>query len=340
MRESDLSEEDNISYEVFTALEEIAEIASGWNSLLARSPCNRAFSCAQWFAASCRLHQDVRPYVIVARREERLAAILPLVLSNEETLASFPDEESDYNDLVAAPDDLTAMTGVLDHALTPGAGYRKLMLSRLRDDANCLRAALNLNPARDLSVTYSVETSCPYIRLPSGYDEYLLTRSRSFRTSLGQAHRYAARHQLSICELQPETFSAECLAELFLALHLTRFGEHSSLSLPMAQAFVREVVPPLFTDHRLRAFALYETEKIIAVSLCLVGTDSLCLWNGGFASGSERWSPGKLLISAGIRAACNSKLGEYDFLRGAEDYKSRWTREEREIGKLEFQIGH
>jgi len=52
----------------------------------------------------------------------------------------------------------------------------------------------------------------------------------------------------------------------------------------MAQAFVREVVPPLFIDHRLRAFALYETEKIIAVSLCLVGTDSLCLWNGGFAS--------------------------------------------------------
>jgi CelD/BcsL family acetyltransferase involved in cellulose biosynthesis len=327
-------------YEVLTELSAITTIASEWNELLARSDCNLAFSSAQWFIGSCLRDPDVRPYVIVARSGAALVGILALVLSHAGTVATFPDAESDYNDIVTARDDVPVMTGLLSRALGAGAGYRQLVLSRLRDDSNCLRAAEIVIPAGDLCRSYSVETSCPYIRLLPGYDEYLLTRSKSFRTSLRQAHSNAERHNVWVSELQPESFSPDCLAEMFLSLHLNRFAGRSPLASRIAQTFVREVIPSLFDERRLRAFALLEARSIIAINLCMVGADSLCLWNGGFTAAAARWSPGKLLISAGIRKANALNMTEYDFLRGDEDYKSRWANHMREIGQLEFRIGY
>jgi CelD/BcsL family acetyltransferase involved in cellulose biosynthesis len=325
-------------YEVLTDLGAITNMAPEWNALLARSGCNLAFSSAQWFTAGCRLDRDVRPYVIVARREGALVGVLPLVLGDAGTVATFPDAESDYNDIVTARNDVDAMTGLLDHALSARAGYQRLVLSRLRDDSNCLRAAEILIPG-DLGKLYESDTRCPYIRLLSSYDEYLQTRSKSFRTSLRQAHSNAERHNVGVSELLPERFSPDCLVEVFLSLHLGRFAELSSLASPTTQEFVREVVPSLFVEGRLRAFALYEAESIIAINLCMVGANSLCLWNGGFTSAAERWSPGKLLISAGIREANASNMSEYDLLRGDEDYKLRWATDERHIGQLAFTIG-
>jgi CelD/BcsL family acetyltransferase involved in cellulose biosynthesis len=324
------------SYEVLTELNAVEFIASEWNVLLAKSSCNLAFSSAQWFIANCRLDRNVEPHVLIARRDDALVGILPLVRKG--TVATFPDDESDYNDMITARDDTATMIGLLDRALSV-ADYRQLILPRLRDDSNCLRATQILKPPGILDKPYSSDTSCPYIRLVSSYPEYLSTRSKSFRTSLLQAHKFSQRHNVQVRELEPESFPPECLPDIFLTLHLNRFAQETCLSSSIAQSFVREVFPSLFAERRLRAFVLYEADSIVGINVCMVGTNSLCLWNGGFTRAAERWSPGMLLISAGIRRAIDLKLAEYDFLRGKEPYKSRWANNLRDVGQLDFQIG-
>src|SRR5215467_6078613 len=326
-----------VAYEVLTDVRAVEGIVREWNSLLDTSGCNLAFSSAQWFIASCRTDPDVQPKVIIARRAGAIIAILPLVLSDDDAVATFAPCESDYNDIVAAPDeDLSAITGLLNQALSMGT-VRALVLSAIRDDSNCLRALQDLVFRGDLVMRYQPDATCPFVRLPGSYDEYLKTRSKSFRTSIRQAHRYADRDNIRIAELQPESFTSHRLPEVFLSLHLGRFAEDSCLSTPTAQAFVCEVVPSLFVERRLRAFALFEGDRIIAINLCMVGPNSLCLWNGGFAGDAERWSPGTLLISAGIKEANASELAEFDFMRGSEGYKSRWATGAREIGQFELE---
>jgi CelD/BcsL family acetyltransferase involved in cellulose biosynthesis len=325
----------NLTYDVLSDVPSVVGMAAEWNALLAQSRCNRAFSSAQWFLANCRV-QDSAPHVFVARRNGAIAGILPLVLNKG--AAGFPDDESDYNDLIAASNDTAAIKGLLELALSARNGYQRLVLSRLRDDSNCLRVMPSLKYRGTLARLYSKDSSCPYVSLVSGYDAYLLTRSTSFRTSLRQAQRYADRNNIYVSELQPDEFPASSLPDLFLSLHLERFAGQSSLETPRAQAFVREVVPSLFSEQRLRAFALFESEEIVGISLCMVGASSLCGWNGGFRAAADRWSPGKLLINAGIREASLSHLREYDFLRGHESYKSRWANQQRQIGQLEFEF--
>ena len=324
------------NYEVLTELSAVKAVAPEWNALLAQSRCNRAFSSAQWFIGNCRLNPNVQPQVVIARRDGLLAGILPLILKG--MVATFPDDESDYNDMVTARDDTAAMTGLLAHALSAAAGYRRLILSRLRDDSNCMLATQLLKPS-GVNKSFRDDTTCPYIRLGSSYDEYLSTRSKSFRTSLMQAHNYSERQSNQVTELDPESFPPDRLPDVFLSLHFDRFADKTSLASPVVQSFVCEVFPSLFAERRLRAFALYEAGRIIAINICMVGANSLCLWNGGFNRAAERWSPGKLLISAGIRRAIALNLAEYDFLRGPESYKSRWANDARDIGQLEFQIG-
>jgi CelD/BcsL family acetyltransferase involved in cellulose biosynthesis len=139
-------------------------------------------------------------------------------------------------------------------------------------------------------------------------------------------------------ELDPADFPPTQLPEVFLDLLLNRHINETSFQSAIAQSFVREILPALFTERRLRAFALFEDEGIIGIDLCLMGDNSLCGWNSGFLATAAHWSPGTLLTDAGIRQAFAMSLEEYDFMRGDEAYKASWTNGSRPIGEIEFTL--
>ncbi len=326
----------SLTYEILGTLAEIEAIATAWDALLDQSPCNRAFSCASWFLVSCKLNNALTPYVIVARQGEEVAGVLPLVLINEGSIAVFASELSDYNDIVAREDDQSVPAGLIEYALSSTAGHRRVILARVRADSNCWRAARALHLADDFD--HVCEGHSRHIQLPSDYEEFLRTRSSNLRKSLGRARRNAEKDCLAIHELKPESFPPSRLPEAFLSLNFDRWGPESYYELPFPRSFVRKLLPQLFAEGRMRAFALMKDERLLGVDLCMVGRNSLCTWNGGFLAAAEKWSPGNLLMAAGIKAACAAKLEEYDLLRGNESYKTRWANGIRRLGRLEFDV--
>lgn len=323
--------------ETLTELGQVESIASEWNALLERSLCNRAFSSAEWYLAACRHFPAIAPYVLVARRRTELAGVLPLGVNHESATARFATNLADYNDVIAAPDDLEVCASLLNHALSFSGSYDKLALTDLRADSNCVRAlSLIKSDAEQLLKPYA---SCPYVSLSESYEQYMKTRSRLCRISLHRAQARIARNGLTIRELEPESFPAEQLADVFLSLHLDRLGNQSCFAREPEQSFVRELLPHLLIERRLRAFSLFEKDKIVAINLCMVGSDSLCYWNAGFEAQAGRWSPGKLLLDVGIKQAWALGLSEYDLLRGSEDYKADLANGERQTYQLELKAG-
>lgn len=325
-----------ITYQVLRTLPEVEAISAEWDSLLDQSPCNRAFSCSKWFLASCSLDRSIRPHVIVAQRGAAITGVLPLVLINDGETATFAGELSDYNDIIALRDDTTVHLGLLNHAISRGDGCKRVVLSRVRLDSNCVRAAGILEPARNTGWVFQAKGGCPYIRLSSSYEEYLQTTSKNFRKSLRRAQRHAENNNLVIHELEPEHFPPSRIPEAFLSLNLDRWGADSYYRLPFVESFVLKLLPDLFNEGRMRAFALMKEERLLGLDLCMVGANSLCSWNGGFLSEAAQCSPGKLLIAAGIKNAYRLELEEYDLLRGDEAYKKSWANNTRRILWLEF----
>jgi len=322
-----------ISYQILKSLDEIESIATEWDTLLDHSPCNRAFSCSKWYLASARTDDSFSPHVLIARRDSMIAGILPTAITRN-TL-TFAGELSDYNDIIAHETDRDVLAGLMNRALFFGNDYKRVRLNRVRSDSNCAQAVRFLSPSIDPK-SFSIKTNSRYIRLPSSYRDYLGTRSRNFRKNLKRARRDAENDNVSVCELNVDTFSPARLADVFLSLNLERWGTACYYNLERPRTFVRKILPDLFAERRLRAFALMNEQDVLALDLCMVGANSLCSWNGGFLSDASRWSPGTLLIDAGIKCSYSAKFEEYDLLRGEEAYKERWINSTREIGCFEF----
>lgn len=328
------AEAGKLTYQVLDTLPDVEAISAEWDLLLDRSPCNRAFSCSRWFLVSCSLNQSISPQVIVARRGAAIVGILPLVFINDSRVATLASESSDYNDIVSIEDDYSVLIGLLEYAITLGGSNKRVVLSRVRRDSNCFRAAEILEREGSIQPMFQSTTTYPYVDLSLSYEEYLRTRSRSFRKSLRRAQRNAESGNIAVRELDPTHFSPRRLPEAFLSLNLDRWGAKSYYRSSFVESFVLKLLPDLFSQRRVRAFALMKEERLLGLDLCMVGANSLCSWNGGFLSEAARWSPGKLLIDAGIRQAYAGKFEEYDLMRGDEAYKKSWANNTREIGSL------
>jgi CelD/BcsL family acetyltransferase involved in cellulose biosynthesis len=328
-----------LAFQVLTEASEIARLSDEWDALLARSVCNRAFSSAQWFIASCSADPSFQPYAIIARRGTALAGILPLVLIEEGTLATFPSYLTDYSDAIVARNDFAVVAGLLDRARAEPNGYRRLVLRHIRRDSNCMRAIETGENGSEAKAAFREMVGCHYLRLPATYEDFLRTKDSRFRKRLKRLQALAGNGNFVVRELVPESFSADKLADAFLSLHLARQTARSCFEAAAAQTFAREVIPELFKKGIVRTCALTAGEQVVAIDLYTMGDRSLGAWNGGFLEDVAYCSPGKLLINAGIKLACALGLDEYDFMRGTEYYKNSWAGDTRSVGTIELSVG-
>lgn len=325
-----------IEYRVFADLSEICEISREWDRLLAASQCNRAFGCAEWYIASCRVHSSSTPYLVVATHETEIIGILPLVLDPEDGAARFPHYMNDYNDAVVLADSPSLAAGLLSYALLSEDRCKRVVLSKLRQDSACVKAIPFITANPDVDLRHREINAYRYIDLPNSFDEYVASRGRRFRKSLRHAQRVVENSCLIIRELQPGDFDADQLPELFISLAIARQKEESFFCKAEAQSFVREVFPSIFHKRSLRAFAMLDGERVIALELCMAKANGLGAWNGGFLPEAEHWSPGKVLIALGIKRSIDMKLAEYDFMMGGESYKASWADNIYTVSEMEL----
>ena len=298
----------------------VAAIETEWDSLLESTPCNRAFSSSAWFQAAAAGSE--RPFVVTARRDGRLAAILPLAGAGDSETLRFATQLADYNDIIAAPGDVPLARDLLRTALDIAPS---LHLWELREDSLVVKA---LNG--ELVVEQEASRPAVWTSLAGGWDGWLGGRSHAFRKSLFRAARAAEAQGFVVRELDA---SEAGNGEIFLSLHDARAKE-SCFASEEHRSFMRRALPRLLAQRRMRAFGLLDAGRIVAIDLCVMGADSLCTWNTGFLSEYARYSPGNLLLAFEIRAACSEGRAEFDLCRGDEAYKAKWAGERRSLLRI------
>jgi len=324
-----------VEYAEYSDLAKVAALSSAWDRLLAASACNRAFGSAEWYVASCRAGADLDPWVVTAIRDGEIAAILPLAIDLKDKVARFPDWICDYNDAIARDEDSALVADLLDNA-TSGHACKRIVLSRLRPDSNCVRALSFLAGRRHLGCDFR-EIDWHYrIRLPSSFDDYLASRSKAFRTNVKQALRRMEGGDLTVRELLPSDFDPAALPEVFTSMACARQGEKSFFMCAEARDFVEEALPAVFRKQGLIVFGLLQGARTVGLYIHMVGGKGLGAWNGGFLPEVGRWSPGTLLLAHGIKRAIDMRLPEYDFLEGKEPYKKHWADERYGICEVEL----
>jgi len=313
----------------------LAALEPEWQRLAAACHAATVFQTWEWNAAWWR-HFGRAPgrvlRVVTFRDDEgTLVGLAPLMSSfwyatALRRLSFLGTGTSDYLDVLAAPGWEDAVSEALYGYLEYSGGWQIADFQQLREGGT-LRERRPAEGGRLASFDAPGEP-CPYLALPSEWDMLLQGLGKKTRTNVGYYDR--ALHKVYSVEIGPVTDEADLddeLSQLF-ELHQRRWNQRwlpGVFGGGRVQAFHRDAARRLLQRGWLRLFSLHLDGLTQASLYCFAYGDRLCYYQGGFEPTLARLSLGTVLTARAIQSAIAEGRQVFDFLRGDEPYKAKWT---------------
>jgi len=310
-----------MSTEVITNAESLAAIEPDWLALCHRTPGATPFQTPMWLLPWWRAFGSNDLAVIAARNGDRLEALAPLYIIR--------DDDSD--------DSLGVFlgTGISDHLDV--LGDASLIIGPMAN-LNCQMWDLQQLPASSSILTASLpdgwsdniedQEPCPVLPLPADFESLTSTH---FRKKL----RYYRRSLEKLGEVRIETPTPETLDDLLTALFDLHAARWQRRDLPglladgASQQFHREVARGMLNAGMLRMYATRCNDRLVAVFYGYAFHDTVYYYLSGYDPGLEKLSIGTIIVAHAIEQAIHDGAKNFDFLRGAEEYKYAWGATDR-----------
>lgn len=140
-------------------------------------------------------------------------------------------------------------------------------------------------------------------------------------------------------EVYTEPDQVAARLDILIRLHVARWrrdGEPGTLGRRGFPDFLRRVTVSPPPGGRPHLYVLVHQAQPVAALLAFHFAESALYYQAGWDPDSPlaRLSPGVVLMRQSIEDAIGSGLRYYDFLRGDEEYKFRWTKTIRTISTL------
>jgi CelD/BcsL family acetyltransferase involved in cellulose biosynthesis len=316
-------------------------LKDAWNGLSESAESPNVFMTFDWFRAwNQRFTQENRSgrslSVLVTKKDGAVAGISPLIRRKVSRLGfsarkvEFVGREADYNDLVLGDNPAGQSEAIVEFLGQTQDQWDLINLRDLRDTGNTIARVENALARTGL--TYRLipeEERCPYLAIDAPWSEMLTRRSPS--------SRHVFRNQQS----RLDRMDAEGLRIRIIENPLDEPGLLGKLVALESQKQVDgKLSPPVIGKYPDVFQALFDTlgpRGWLYIALMELGERPLA-WRFGFRCGKKLWgyltaydhsfahlSPGTMLIPAVVDYGLSRGCNEYDFLRGEESYKTRWS---------------
>ena len=322
------------------------ELDKEWNALLEESITHVPFLRHEylkiwWETMGGGEWQDAQLAIVTGRQNGRLVGIAPLffVPNHHEQVALMmlgSIEISDYLDLIVRPADLTAFV----NELLPFLMSQDLPAWQTLDWYNLLDTSPSVEAIKlaGLNLGWTIEVNhlqhAPYIPLPGDFDVYL--------SGIDKKQRHEIRRKMRRIEesgrgvrwyILKDTTLFEQEIDDFLRLMAFDSQKQAFLTSPMRDHF-RLVVRCAFNAGCLHlAFLEIDGEKA-AGHMSFDYLNRLWAYNSGVNPKFNELSPGWVLLGYELQWANQHGYGEYDFMRGDEEYKYRFGAVDRSVMRL------
>ncbi len=304
-------------------MHELESVESEWRQLWLRTNCS-PFQSPDWLLPWWTAFHDNRElYVIIVRRERRIAAILPLYRQLRDQfrdLVFVGTGNTDHLDIIAHTGDDDAVAVALRALVELGSRWDAIDLHEIPETSPLLRLAEHGRLVHETSV----QDCCPMIELPNSNDIPLgSARLRSWLAT-------ASRKLLNVGRARRVDADTENCRELFdelVKLHTMRWqskGKSGVLGDAQTLTFHHQVIERLCDAKLLRLFVLELGQKRVGAYYGFSHAATSYYYLSGFDSGYENLSIGSLLIAEAVEMARCEGRRTFDFLRGREPYKYRF----------------
>jgi CelD/BcsL family acetyltransferase involved in cellulose biosynthesis len=321
-------------------------LAEEWNQLLDRSTVHSVFLTWDWlYAWWCHLGAPRRLHLITVREADgRLVGLAPFCIQREGTfpsvrVATFLGRErvsSEYLDVIAEPGrEEEVAEDVWNALLETRNEWDLLRFEDMLESASWLRYAGRVANGRAYAREVADAQICPHLPLPGGRDAFDRGLGGSLRRRARQMTRYLERASVDIRVVDAAGDLPRTLEDLY-NLHARRWAvrhQAGNFGDPRVRAFHAQVAGSLAPSRRrVRLYVMTHETGTLAVLYALEYKDTLFYYQSGFDPDPDRvglkpheYSPGFVLVYRSLLDAIDRHLAHYDFLRGPEAYKFRWT---------------
>lgn len=231
----------------------------------------------------------------------------------------------DHLDLLAAPGaDVAAFVPALE-----AASWQVLVLSNLTPTAPAAGRLCDAIAARGYVMRRRKLWGCPYLELPTDWDQYLGSLTPTRRQTVRRKERNLQRdHAMQITDYEGARVD-EGLTRL-MALHARRWEDGpgaggGAFRDPRVARLHRRFATELAALRRLWLTTLDLDGKPVAAWYGFTWHDTVYFYQSGRDPAWDRASVGQVLMGAMIRRAIERGYRRFDFLRGEDPYKRQWT---------------
>ena len=320
-----------------------------WNQLLASSTSDCLFLTWEWLHTWWKhlaAHRQLA--ILTVRRDGELTALAPFCLRPPSLARRCPfpvleflgggNAGSDYLDFIVHKDcESESLDALAAHVSREPLAFDWAQLKR-----HCSQAVGVADRLREQGwrMAETVMNICPFIPLSEmSWEGYL--------TTLGAEHRYNFNRKwkrlnrdfaVEFEQVQTEEQCRESI-ELVMALHNIRWSERGgsdAFHTPGLVAFHREFSRIALERGWLRLYLLRLNGKPAASLYGFLYGRTFYFYQSGFDPAYSKQSVGLVTMGLAIQSAIAEGAVEYDLLHGNEGYKSHWSRDSRELGRLQL----
>jgi CelD/BcsL family acetyltransferase involved in cellulose biosynthesis len=323
--------------------ESFAKMAEEWEQLRADSVESSFFLNWQWQYAWWKSFRARRNLFILAFKSGReLVGVLPLFREKKThwsgltflELAFLGTEKvsSDHLSPLCRPGFERAMVQELMNFLDLHCNEWDIVRFRDFADASTFNGMLQAEAkVRDYAVVFDRTEICPYLTLPGCMDEFYESLSGNMRYNLRRRMRQLQKLGFELT-IKDGVQDMEPAFHELVRLHTARWHKDS-----LPGNFTNQNVNMFHHElYRLRSpnwkpvfFFLSDHVQHIAALYAFLHKDTLIYYQAGYDPAWVKYSPGLTLMARVIEFAIEHNLREFDFLRGGENYKWKWTTEYR-----------
>lgn len=338
------------SYSIDTIISqgELSLVEDEWNQLSEFAAAPNVFTTFGWYQAwSERLIRDarpgrLRPHVLILKRNRGVAGICPLVCRRRSRLGlpirklEFVGNHADYNDLVLGDDVEGQTEAVVEYLSQTPKEWDLIDLRDVRDTGYSIaRIESALLRVKLPYCLLPEQEQCPYMSIDGPWSEAAKRKHLRFarRAFGGFAEKANMGFKVRIVESpQQEPGLLERLIALEAQKHVG-----GKLSPPFLGRFP-EVFQSLFDSlgplDWITVVLVERGDQLVASRFLYRCGGKLWDYVTAYNHSYSSLSPGTVLICAAIDYGFTHGFDEFDFLRGEESYKLRWTSEFRRNYRL------
>lgn len=330
---------------VIKTIEEFIALEPVWNTLLEESGVDSIFLTYEWISSWLEVFGEEGEIFILMGEGKDWNGIFPLFrrvrslpLGKLRIISFIGEPLSDRCDFIIVGDRSKAIEAFLSYCRQHHSDCDLLRLRQIPSDSLTTRLLKKNLAGRKLKFNYRVCDRAPYIPLPSSWDNYFQTRSRSFKKKIRKYFRTIRQNgeiRIDQLPLSPEIW--EMLPGISGRSRKFQRGV-AFFSTPGMTEFMKILLPRMQEAGMLKLIVLYLDDRPIAYDIGFRYHDKIWSYESAFDQEYAPSGVGHLLLTLLIEDAIKDNCREFDLLRGDEAYKFSWADRRRE--HLEFTIYH